>query len=136
MQAGATIRREGHRPQLPAPLQVAGGRLRSTLANKPLEPPSRKELAPDPLSQRALRFLIETGEVVELSEEVVLSAADFKRATDSIKTLLRARGAATVSELRQALATSRRIMVPLLEKLDRDGVTLRQGDRRVLRPGQ
>jgi len=42
-------------------------------------------------------------------------------------------GPATVSELRQALESSRRIMVPLLEKLDREGVTRRMGDKRSLR---
>jgi selenocysteine-specific elongation factor len=41
-------------------------------------------------------------------------------------------GPATVSELRQALGTSRRTMVPFLEKLDRQGVTRRIGDKRVL----
>ena len=34
-------------------------------------------------------------------------------------------GPATVSELRQALETSRRIMVPFLERLDREGFTRR-----------
>ncbi|MBI4327339.1 MAG: SelB C-terminal domain-containing protein, partial [Chloroflexi bacterium] len=46
---------------------------------------------------------------------------------------LHAHGSATVSELRQAVGASRRIVVPLLEKLDREGVTRREGDRRVLR---
>jgi selenocysteine-specific elongation factor len=41
-------------------------------------------------------------------------------------------GPATVSELRQALGSSRRVMVPLLERLDRDGVTRRVGDKRML----
>ena len=31
------------------------------------------------------------------------------------------------------LGSSRRVAIPLLEKLDRDGVTLRQGDKRSLR---
>jgi selenocysteine-specific elongation factor len=42
-------------------------------------------------------------------------------------------GPATVSQLRQALRSSRRVMVPLLERLDRDGVTTRTGDKRRLR---
>jgi selenocysteine-specific elongation factor len=41
-------------------------------------------------------------------------------------------GPATVSQLRQALGSSRRVMVPLLERLDRDGVTRRTGDKRIL----
>jgi hypothetical protein len=40
---------------------------------------------------------------------------------------------ATVSQLRQELQSSRRIIVPFLEKLDRDGVTQRVADRRRLK---
>ena len=46
---------------------------------------------------------------------------------------LRKNGEATASELRKALETTRRILIPLLEKLDRDGITARRGDVRVLR---
>jgi selenocysteine-specific elongation factor len=41
-------------------------------------------------------------------------------------------GPSTVSQLRQALRSSRRVMVPLLERLDRDGITQRAGDKRML----
>jgi hypothetical protein len=57
----------------------------------------------------------------------------FARATDLIKDFLIRNRTATVSELRQVLSTSRRIMVPLLERLDNSQVTVRQGDQRVLR---
>jgi hypothetical protein len=38
-----------------------------------------------------------------------------------------------VSELRQVLGSSRRVVVPLLEYLDRTFVTIRRGDKRILR---
>jgi selenocysteine-specific elongation factor len=44
-----------------------------------------------------------------------------------------ARQPATTSALRQLLGTSRRVVVPLLEHLDRIGLTIRDGDRRRLR---
>ena len=118
---------------MPPQLQAAGAKLRSALAARPLEPPSRKELAPDSVSQQALRFLLQTGEAIELGEEVVLLTEPFLKAKERISSFLRQKGAATVSELRQVISTSRRIMVPLLERLDREGVTLRQGDQRVLK---
>jgi hypothetical protein len=34
--------------------------------------------------------------------------------------------------LRRTLASSRRVIVPFLERLDRDGVTRRVGDKRTL----
>jgi selenocysteine-specific elongation factor len=48
---------------------------------------------------------------------------------------LRQHGRATVSELKTALGSNRRIMVPLVEWLDRRGVTRRVGDYRVLKEG-
>jgi selenocysteine-specific elongation factor len=132
-QTGATIQRAAHRPELPPQLQAAGAKVRAALGAKPIEPPSRKELAPDALSQQALRFLLQTGEAVELSQEIVLAADAYARAVELICAALRQQGKATASDLRAAVGTSRRILIPLLEKLDREGVTLRQGDFRVLR---
>ena len=130
---GSVIQRASHRAQLPEPLRAAGERVRRALSAQPLEPPSRKELTPDASSQRALRFLIESGEVIEISTELVLSAAAVGQAIAQVKAFLAKQGPATVSELRQSLGSSRRVVVPLLEYLDRTFVTVRQGDKRALR---
>jgi selenocysteine-specific elongation factor len=132
VQTGVAIRSARHRPALPPQLQAAGTRLRARLGERPLDPPSRKELAPDAASQQALRFLVQAGEAVELSDDVVLATEAFTRATEQVKQHLAARGRATASELRQALSSSRRIVIPLLERLDKLGVTRRAGEVRVL----
>ncbi len=134
VQSGSVIKRATHRPALPPQLQAVGARLRGALAAKPLEPPSRSELVQDATARQALQFLLQTGEAVELSPEIVMHREGFSRATELIRGFLSAHGAATVSELRQAVGTTRRIIVPLLEGLDRAGITLRHGDQRVLRP--
>lgn len=133
VKVGNTIRRATHRRALPPPLLAVATTLRAALAAKPFDPPSRKQLAPDSVSRQALRFLIETGEVVEINEEVVLASDGFKHMIDLISQYIRKNGAATVSQLRQELGCSRRVIVPLLEQLDRDGLTLRNGDTRRLR---
>ncbi len=127
-----TIRHETHRPSLPDGLQAAGSRIRTALATNPFDPPSSKELAPDAATQRALRFLRDTNEVVEITADVVVGRVAVEQMRDKIAELLRANGGATVSELRQALGSSRRVVVPLLEYFDRTGVTRRVGDKRVL----
>jgi selenocysteine-specific elongation factor len=131
--AGAVIRRVSHRAVLPEPLQAAGAKVRETLSAKPLDPPSRSEVTSAPFAQQALRFLIETGEVAEISTDVVMMAASVAEAAQLVRLFIAEHGPATVSELRQVLASSRRVVVPLLEHLDRTFVTLRQGDRRTLR---
>ncbi len=133
VQTGSVIKRVTHRPALPPQLQAVGTRLRSALSAKPLEPPSRSELVQDATARQALQFLLQTGEAVELSPEIVMGQEGFSCATELIRVFLSSHGSATVSELRQAVGTTRRIIVPLLEGLDRAGITLRQGDQRVLR---
>jgi selenocysteine-specific elongation factor len=117
---------------LPPHLREAGERVRAALLTHPHEPPSRKVLAPDSASRQALEFLIRNGEVVPLGADLLLAAEAFQGMTESIVLHLGNHGRATVSELRQALGTTRRVIVPLLEHLDRS-VTLREGDHRVLR---
>jgi selenocysteine-specific elongation factor len=80
-----------------------------------------------------LRFLIETGEVSEVGSHVILLRENFERMKDAVADFISENGPATVSELRQRLQSSRRIMVPLLERLDREGVTRRVGDKRMPR---
>ena len=118
---------------MPEPLRAAGGAIRAALAAKPYDPPSRQVLAPDPVSARALRFLIDSGDAVEVGAEVVLGADSFVRATELIRRYIQEHGPATLGDLRSALGSTRRVMLPLLDHLDRRGVTLRQGDRRTLR---
>jgi selenocysteine-specific elongation factor len=130
---GTFIQRITHRPALPINLQAAGQRVRLALDEKPFEPPSRNQLAPDPVAQKALRFLLETGEAVEIGDDVVLSSRALRQIITTIQKILQERGSATISELRKAIGTSRRIAVPLLEFLDNNGVTRRQGDKRILR---
>jgi selenocysteine-specific elongation factor len=132
-QEGTVIRRAGHRPELPPRLRAASAKLRAALNARPFDPPARKELATYSEGRQALRFMVETGEVVEISADVVMTADNLRRAAELVLRFIRERGPATVSDLRQALGSTRRVMVPLLEHLDRSGFTRRQGDTRVAR---
>jgi selenocysteine-specific elongation factor len=132
LQSGVTISRKTHRLELPPHLKNAAVKIRTALNAKPLDPPSVKEIAADASAQQALRFLLQTGEAVELSKEIVLNADAYKRASDEVRRTLTARSSATTSELRQVLSTSRRVIIPLLEYLDKQGITRREGDKRVL----
>jgi selenocysteine-specific elongation factor len=133
VRTGSAISRMNHRPALPARLQAVADSIHRAVGVQSLDPPSRKTLGQDRLGQEALAFLIRAGDLVELSPEIVLSRKAFLQAMETIRLFLRQHGTATVSELRQALGASRRVVVPLLEKLDRTGVTQREGDKRHLK---
>ena len=130
---GSIIGRTSHHATLPAHLQAVEKRIREALTGQPFDPPSRKAIESDPQARQVVRFLIENGDVTELALDVVLLRESFERMKSQVIKFISKNGSATVSELRQALGSSRRIMVPLLERLDRDGVTRRVADKRSLR---
>ncbi len=133
-QEGSFIKRQSVRPTLPAELRPTEQRIRATLKQKPLDPPFRKDLAPDATSQKVLRFLIQTGEVTELNSDLVLLTEAYRRAAQAVRQHLVQQGQATVAELRDLLGTTRRTALPLLEKLDRERVTIRRDDVRIAGP--
>ena len=129
----STVTRRSRRPALPVKLQPVAAKIHEALCRKPFDPPPRRELESDPEAQRVLRFLTESGEVIEISSDVVLLRESFERMKNAVADFMSKNGPATVSELRQALESSRRIMVPFLERLDREDFTRRMGDKRSLR---
>lgn len=131
-QEGAIIRRRRHQLSLPPQLQKAGAEIRAALAAKPFDPPSQRMLASSAQAEAALRFFFQTGEIIRLNGDVVISSSAFAEMKERIVAAL-SNGAVSASELRQVIGTTRRILIPLLERLDRDGLTKRDGDRRRLR---
>jgi len=136
------IGRNSHRPSLSAEILPAAEKIRSALAGKPFDPPSRKDFllataspsggGQDRHLHQALRFLIEQGEIVEIGDEIVLLRDAVDQMQNLVSEFISTNGSATASQLRQRLGTSRRIIIPFLEYLDRTGVTRRVGDERVL----
>lgn len=130
--AGNLIKRSAHRAVLPPHLTEAAKHIRSFMSEKPFDPPARKQIAPDAQARQALSFLIEQGEIIDLGPDLVLSQQAFAEMKIAVTDFISKKGSATVSELRQILQTSRRTIVPFLERLDRERVTRRVGDQRSL----
>jgi selenocysteine-specific elongation factor len=130
VRTGSMIARQAHRASLPPDLKAAADKVRAALAAKPFDPPARGTIATK--NDAALRFLIDDGEIVEVASEVVLLRENFEQMKAQVVEFIAANGPATASQLRQKIGTSRRIMIPFLEYLDRIGVTGRIGDTRTL----
>lgn len=128
----STIARRSHRPALPIKLQPVAAKIHEALCKKPFDPPPRRDVERDPEGQRILKFLIESEKVIEIAPDVVLLRENFERMKNAVADFISKNGPATVSELRRALDSSRRIMVPFLERLDRESFTRRSGDKRSL----
>jgi selenocysteine-specific elongation factor len=121
-----------HRPSLPLELLSVAENIRAALSARRFDPPDRKSLSQHRNLQQALRFLIDKGELVEISREIVVLREAAEQMQNTIAEFLCENGSATASQLRQKIGTTRRVIIPFLEYLDRTGVTRRIGDERVL----
>ena len=68
--------------------------------------------------------------LVELNKDMVMAREAFERLLQQTRRFLEQNGPSTVSQLKESLGISRRVAIPLFEKLDRDGMTRREGDLR------
>lgn len=133
VRAGSMISRASHQASLPADLKPAVEKIRAALATKPFDPPGRRDIANDAVTQKALRFLVDQGEVTEISDEIVLLRSSLDQMKATVSDYISANGPATASQLREKLGSSRRVVIPFLEYLDHIGLTQRAGDVRKLR---
>ena len=126
------IARVSHRPLLPPEFVSAAENIRATLSARRFDPPDRTAFSEDRNLQQALRFLIDQGEIVDISREIVVLRDAAEQMQDAVIQFLSEKGSATASQIRQKIGTTRRVIIPFLEYLDRMGVTRRIGDERVL----
>ena len=114
---------------LPEPIQAAVQVLRADLAAAPFSSPDAERLRKLGLDQRGIAAAVRAGELMRISEHIVLApGADIVAA----KVLAGLPQPFTAAQAREALGTTRRTAIPLLEFLDRAGVTERQADDRRL----
>ena len=125
------VRLPGHRPQIEERPEAA----RLVAAVREAEPtaPTVKELVTAGFPMDLIRAVCDEGRLVRVSPDMVASPALLAGAQDVARSLAGTPSGLTVSAFREALGTSRKYALPLLEYLDRIGFTRRQGDVRFLR---
>ncbi|MGQ0615637.1 MAG: selenocysteine-specific translation elongation factor [Acidimicrobiia bacterium] len=120
----ATVGGEGDEPLARHPYLAS-------LQRHPFDPPDPATAGVD---RAELREMVRRGLVVE-QDGVYFAPSALAAAAGRVAELLAgAEAGVTVAEVRTALATSRKWAVPLLARLDAEGVTRRRGDLRVAGP--
>ncbi|MCR6482018.1 SelB C-terminal domain-containing protein [Amycolatopsis sp. OK19-0408] len=121
--AGGLVRRPGAglAPAVEKALETVAKRL----AEHPFRAPEADELRALGLGRRELAAAVRLGRLTVVAEGVVLAPDVEERAAAELRRLAQP---FTVSEARQAFGSTRRVMIPLLERLDAAGVTEPLGD--------
>ena len=105
--------------------------LRADLDAAPFQSPDADRLRKLGLDARSIAAAVRAGELMRIGDQVVLAPGADEAAA---KVLAGLDQPFTAAQARQALGTTRRTVIPLLEYLDSAGVTERQeDDRRILR---
>lgn len=126
------VSHQSHSLELPAELEAPAAEILKVLDETGLAPPLPAELQTTADRRAAYQFLSRTKQIIPLDPKVTLGGKVFDATVESVRSFIGEKGQATASELRQHLGTSRKVVMPLLERLDRDKITRRDGDFRTL----
>ena len=128
VRAGSVVpERAGSGPALPDRVLTAVRLLRDDLDSQPFAAPEAGRLRELGLDSRSLAAAARAGLLLRVADQIVL-APDADR--EAARILSGLPGPFTAAEARQVLHTTRRVAIPLLEYLDRSGLTRRLPDDR------
>lgn len=114
------------------------GKIAAFIAEKGIEPPTVKEITErfrcDEKGVRdTLGLLTRNGQVMRISGDLFYGAEALAGLREKLVAGLREKGEITPPEYRDLTGLSRKFLIPLLEHFDNEKVTIRVGDKRVLR---
>ncbi|WP_243374988.1 selenocysteine-specific translation elongation factor [Geotalea sp. SG265] len=105
-----------------------------------MEPPTLKELCDACRCQEKqvldhLNLLVRDGMAVKVKSDVFYAPEPIATIREKLTTYLKDKGEIIPQEFRELTGLSRKFMIPLLEFFDQEKLTIRVGDKRVLRKG-
>ena len=135
---GDHVRVPSHRAASGAAGGALKAELESVLVRGGLTPPWLSELpaaVKAPLGEVAavLKLLVAEGRAVRVSAELYFDAAAVRGLRERLVKQLQARREVTTQEFKELVGATRKHVIPLAEYFDREKVTLRVGEKRVLR---
>ncbi len=132
------VRPAGVKKQIATQSSGLGARICTLLAERGIEPPTIKELAEALRSTEKevrdhLALLTREGSVTRVSGDIFYDSGVLETIEEKLVAHLRSQGEIVPAEFRELTGLSRKFMIPLLEYFDGRKVTIRVGDKRILR---
>ncbi len=84
-----------------------------------------------PGSRKTLNFLFDEGRLRAIGNQFVMTETIWREIVGYVEESINTRGKFTVAEFRDRFGSSRKYALPVLESLDRLGITKREGDYRI-----
>ncbi len=101
-------------------------------------PPTRRELIEQLNIQEKeaasiLDLLVREGTLIKLNEDLLYNAEVLSRIVQQARTLMEKDGEMTIKNFKELTGLTRKFIIPLFEYMDKARITLRMGDKRVMR---
>ncbi len=138
-QEQATIRLLGHQVALKEDEESARLELADLLRKAALSPPTKKELISElskyskTLTLQVLELMVRDQQVVKVSEDLYFDKQALATLQEKLVLLLTKDGEIDAQGFKTLTGISRKYSIPLLEYFDKLKITIRVGDKRVLR---
>jgi selenocysteine-specific elongation factor len=137
-EAGGALLPARREVQLEPEVQERRDRVLAALEAGGAQPPSPGELAqalglPPRQVQEMLRLLVDQDAAVHVGAELFLGGAAHAKVRAAVIENCERNGELSIPELRDAIGTTRKFLIPILEAFDTEGLTQRRGNARVLR---
>jgi selenocysteine-specific elongation factor len=129
---GPAVRLPGHAERLDPAQQALVERVEGAVGTAGVELLGEAALAELGADRRATALLVRLGVLVSVAPGGYLGRSALERAVETLRRSFPDGRPFAVTEAKEALGTTRRTAIPLLEHLDRTGVTVRLGDLRRL----
>jgi selenocysteine-specific elongation factor len=115
-------------------------RIEAALLKGGKEPPTIRELSDsldcgDKQLMEHLNLLAREGRAAKIKSDIFYAPEPLAAIREMLITHLKTRGEINPSDFRELTGLSRKFMIPLLEYFDQEKLTIRVGDKRVLRKG-
>ena len=133
-----TVRLSSHSQKVDPAFQKTIKAVEESLLKGGTKPPTLKELSahlgtsPDQL-KTILAFLVKEGKCVKLTEEIYMDTEAFEQIKEASIAFLKKNGELTVQSFKELTGLSRKFAVPILELFDKQRITIRIDQKRVLR---
>jgi len=131
-ETGALVRRVGYTIRFNSQQQHCVDGLLARFKASPFSPPTAKECLTE-VGEDLYNAMVEVGLLIPIPPDVVFRRQDYDLMLSEIIDLLKKKQTITAAELRDHFNTSRRYVLALLEYLDAQGITVREGDTRRLK---
>jgi selenocysteine-specific elongation factor len=129
---GPDLRRPGHGPRLDPVQQALRTRVEAALDEAGVGLLGDAALAELGADRKAAVLLVRLGVLVRIAPGGYLGRSTLEAAVETLRRSFPDGRPFAATEAKEALGTTRRTAIPLLEHLDHTGVTIRQGDLRRL----